>query len=184
MARGSGASGRSDVRHFFFASTVRPPDDGAREPGAAVARLERLRSRGAPTVAEVVVLGVNHHATPDEITQAHVGDLDVDSYRSGRVGLDVAQVPGVALPLLRSAVSRSSGVVVGAGSLAGVASDVSALMDVQAVVSGRHALQPHSDEHAPAKLREAHAALDAVHREDGQRLPRRGRLAHLLGVEN
>lgn len=87
-------------------------------------------------------------------------------------------------PLARSAMSRSSAVVMGAGSLAGVASDVSALMDVQAVVSARHALQPHSDEHAPAKLREAHAALDAVHREDGQRLPRRRRLTHLPVLVN
>lgn len=155
---------------FFFASAVRPPDDGARQPGAAVARLERLRSRGTQAGAEVVLASMDHHAATHEITQAHLWDPDVDSHCSGLVGLDVAQVSGVALPLVRSAVSSSSRVVVNASSLAGIAPNVSALVDVQAVSSRWHALQPHSNEHATAKLREAHATLDAVHREDGQRM--------------
>ena len=57
----------------------------------------RLRSRSPDAVAEVVTVGVNHNATPDEIAQAHAGNPDVDSHRAGSVRLDIAQVAGAEL---------------------------------------------------------------------------------------
>jgi hypothetical protein len=148
---------------------VCPTYDGARQASAAVSSLERLWSGGTGTATKVIFARVDHDASTRQTAQLGSRDDKIHSNGTGRVRPDVPQIAGVSRRRVRTSVALVARVVMRTASRAAFSAEISALVDVEAVLSRRNPPQSNHDLHSSGAFAEEDASRDSVHVECGHR---------------
>lgn len=153
---------REHGRHNLIEGTLQDSDDSA---GDTSSRVSCLLGVGVVTPAVVVLACVEDQTSAEDVVLAVKLDLTVHEVDFGRFAVvkdDIAEVTDVTDLVIGMAVVMSVGVEVTAGGAAAL-SDVSGLMDVEAVLAGGHAGHGTGDANVAVVLAgESHATSHAV----------------------